>query len=189
MKDELESFLGISNPYPDKELLNCHRCPKPLHGQNPRTIMGQKFWDITRHEAYAKFGYKCMACGIERDNEFILWKNQLHAHEYYKIDYKNCVIVLDKIVAVCEACHYFIHDGRTHGLFDSGEYDLETVFLIMNRGLSILGREKDRHELDNNEYYIKTWDKWKLVLDGKEYKSKFKNITEWKEFYQHKGDD
>ena len=186
---ELDKFLGVDLPYPDKELLNCPRCPKPLHGQNPRTIMGQKNWDITRREAYAKFGYKCMACGIHRDDEHIIWKNQLHAHEVYDIDYENCKVVLKNIVALCECCHAFIHDGRSHSLFDNGEMDITDIFLVMNRGLKLLGRQKDRHPLDNDKYYVKTWDKWKLVIGDKEYKSKFKSINEWAKFYSAKKED
>lgn len=188
MDNNLESFFLQNGHCEDimtqrKEILNCPRVPKPLHGVAPRLIWGQKQWDLVRRERYAEFGLCCWACGVNKNSEGILWKNQLHAHEVYDIDYENCVMRLKEVVALCECCHAFIHDGRSNSLFDKGEYDEETMFLIINRGLQVLGRPKGRHPLDNDDYYIKTWDKWYLELDGKKYYSKFKNIEEWNKFY------
>jgi len=184
-KNKIENDIFELRP----EILNCPRTPIPLHGQVPREILGRKWWDETRKKSYLEAGFMCQACGIPKDSEFILWKNQLHAHEVYDIDYKECRIELKEVVALCESCHYFIHDGRTSSLFDHGIYTEEECFLIFNRGLQVLGHEKNRNELDNEEYYIKTWGKWHLFLNGKKYYSKYKNIDEWAKFYNIKKEE
>lgn len=59
--------------------------PKPLHGLNPRSVLGKDWWDWQRHEAYKKFGFRCWACGVHQ------WRAEYHrwleGHESYRIDY------------------------------------------------------------------------------------------------------
>ena len=39
--------------------------------------------------------------------------NRLEAHEKWKYDEKNGVIILDDVLAICPDCHKAIHIGRT----------------------------------------------------------------------------
>lgn len=38
---------------PRPEILSSPNIPKPLHGVNPRSIMGQDAWNVMRQEVYA----------------------------------------------------------------------------------------------------------------------------------------
>ena len=83
----------------DPRILLHPNIPKPLHGINPRTVMGQAWWDVERKKAYAAAGFKCEACGVvKKDAMFHQW---LEAHEYFDYDYDCGVLRLKKLVALC----------------------------------------------------------------------------------------
>lgn len=173
--------------------------PKPLHGMNPRTILGQDWWDIKRRAAYAKYNYHCWACGILKHKAvFHQW---LEGHESYDINYKTGEVKLKEIIALCHSCHNFIHSGRMNIMLQKGEMDLNKVTLILVHGFSILDQHKldafwgtvdfwndlmkDNREAVYPDYYQQDakWSDWHLILEGKKYYSKFKNIDEWREHY------
>ena len=153
--------------------------PKPLHGQNPRTILGQAWWDKRRKIAYAENNYCCWACGISKYNA--KYHHWLEGHESYLIDYKRGEARLEKIIALCHSCHNFIHSGRLEMITMKGECSEEKYSDIMNHGYSIL-RVAGLHtiELDSK---IAKWDKWHLVIEGNKYYSKFKDIEDWADYY------
>ena len=192
MNNEIDYFLEplkVEESYKFRaELLLHPNIPKPLHGVAPRTLMKKKEWDHVRRTAYAKLGYHCFACGLfaSYDEERRRFEDvKLHAHEVYRIDYENCVVELYEIVAVCPLCHDYIHCGRANALYDKGIFDEESMYVIINRGDSVLkaaglplGFVVDKRD------YSDSWSKWKLVYDGKEYFSQFKSELEWKEHYE-----
>jgi len=188
------------------ELLTHPNLPKPLHGVNPRTVMGQKWWNEKRQEAYAKNNYCCWACGTHKSVS--LYRDWLEAHEAYEVDYPNGRMEIKEIVALCHACHNFIHSGR---LYNTLNEDNEGKFLfVLRRGLRILKEnalqpywgtlfvlEKYKGATDTdamarlasrgiipNEVSMARWEDWRLIIDGVEYPPKFANLDEWREHYE-----
>jgi len=125
-----------TRPFPDPSILQHPNIPKPLHGLNPRTLLGQSWWDKQRQRAYLKHMYHCHACGIHKDEA--LYRQYLEAHEYYDIDYARGRMQLTDIVALCYACHNFIHSGRLYVLLLKGEIPPDRFILIMERGFANL---------------------------------------------------
>lgn len=91
--------------FPDPSILLCPNIPGPLVRLNPRTIVGQTWWDKKRKEAYARFDRKCWACGTRHPES-----DGLVGHEVYDYDYGKGSAKLREIVALCRDCHNFIHD-------------------------------------------------------------------------------
>ena len=181
-------------------LLQHPNIPKPLHGMEPRVLKGQEWWDMTRQEAYASTDYHCLACGIHKLNA--AYHRWLEAHEDYTIDYKNGVMTINEIIPLCHSCHNFIHSGRL--VATNQKMNLDKILNILKHGLKIL----EENNLDGFEYTINVanqlgiehnckaiddgiksnddmaeWGDWKLILDSKEYHSKFKDYNEWKSYY------
>jgi len=172
--------------------------PKPLHGMNPRTVLGQAWWNEKRKEAYAKNNYCCWACGISKYNaKYHQW---LEGHESYQINYKKGEAKLEEIVALCSSCHNFIHSGRLYMMYLEGKYTKEKCLDILEHGFSILDNaglepfggtvevwnilSSDKRaggsELSGD---FAEWDKWHIVINGKKYYSKFKDMNDWADHY------
>jgi len=174
--------------------------PKPLHGQNPRTILGQTWWDKKRQETYAKNNYCCWACGISKYNA--KYHHWLEAHESYLIDYRQGEARLKEIVALCHSCHNFIHSGRMYMMYLKGELSKDKCLDILQHGFSILENaglepfmgtvmvwneisEEQRSggsDPDKNGWFA-DWNKWHLVIEGNRYYSKFRDIEDWADYY------
>jgi len=189
------------------ELLTSPQIPKPLHGVNPRTILGQVWWDYERQAAYKTKDYHCWACGIHKTEA--LYRQHLEAHEDYDINWKTGEVKLREIVALCHSCHNFVHSGRLLWLYKSGQIDRSQIECILHHGFSVcqwggvtpfigayvtegqvngmsegealkFGREKGGWE---PPAMIAAWEQWHLVIDDKIYPTPYKDINEWREKY------
>tara|TARA_R100001244_G_scaffold68988_1_gene56489 strand:- start:5275 stop:5847 length:573 start_codon:yes stop_codon:yes gene_type:complete len=182
------------------ELLQHPNIPKMLHGLAPRVIKGQAWWDQTRQEAYSSTNYHCLACGVHKtDAKYHQW---LEAHEDYTINYKAGTMEVKEIIPLCHSCHNFIHSGRLY--VTNQKTNPDKIFDILRHGLKILedndlpGFEgtiematklKIEHNCKSIDDGIKSnddlakWSDWRLILDGQEYYSKFKDFDEWQEYY------
>jgi hypothetical protein len=80
--------------------------PKPLWGQNLRTDLGPDRWDHVRTQVYKNAGYRCEICG---------GRGPAHPVECHEVwDYSVPGIQrLERMVALCPACHSVKHWGRT----------------------------------------------------------------------------
>ncbi len=168
------------------ELLTHPNIPKPLHGLNPRTILGQEWWDKQRNKAYKKNNYCCWACGVHKD--LAKYKKWLEAHESYDYDWINGKLELQEIAALCHCCHNFIHSGRLQILQDKCQISERKFSDIMNHGLSILRKFPELLEAWDmrhapGHFSNVTWKDWHIVIEGQKYFSKFENVEEWYEFY------
>ena len=188
------------------EILTHPNIPKPLHGTAPRVIKGNDWWDYERKKAYRKNNNCCYACGNHKSED--KFHNWLEAHEYYNIDYEMGTVELKEIVALCHSCHSFIHSGRLLGEYQAGNISKEKSLYVLRRGIRIclennlkpffmayfdLGiingysEEKALEFSKQKGWYIEEsdvpWEQWKMIIDGKEYYSRFKNIEEWEKEY------
>lgn len=181
------------------QLLSAPNIPKPLHGLNPRTIMGRELWDAERQKVYQSTGFHCAACGVHKS---MARKHRwLEAHEIFDIDYAKGRAHLLEIAPLCHFCHAFIHSGLTRMRARKREITAQEVRDIMRHGCENLrasgtGIFSGTRELCKlvsvNTARIPTlptprkmasWSKWRLVWNGKEYKGKFKSMAEWSSHY------
>lgn len=162
--------------------------PKPLHGVNPRTILGEAWWNEKRKEAYKENNYCCWACGSSE-------RQPLEAHECYEINYIMGSAKLVQIVALCDLCHAFIHKGRIANLVEAKKMTIEEANEIMKHGEMVT---KSIDPLRLPDWLIETlssrdgtlntakWTDWYLELEGKKYHSPHKSFEEWAAYYRNK---
>lgn len=198
-------------------LLQHPNLPKPMHGMNPRTLLGQAWWDEKRRAAYAERDFHCWACGVHKlDAQVHQW---LEGHEEYKIDYTAGRMEFVRVVALCHFCHSFIHSGRLMALHEKGEITSGRFKKVIVHGLNVLHEagafpwpETVRIALlmadangwsgykgwpikrlsklwtaakkaDNTPSKIAAWGKWRLVIEGKEFKPLHEDMDAWRRAY------
>lgn len=175
---EWHDLIDIKVPlFTDPSILLGSRVPIPLHHRNPRSILTQldeDWWNRTRQKVYTAQDRHCMCCGVHQSKQIGWVRNQLDAHEVYKIDWKTGKVELDCIVSLCKACHNFVHFGRLFAQHDAGKIQDKTFYSILSYGNTILekaGLPKKNLDptVDDNIYNI-PWEQWRLVLtiEGKE---------------------
>jgi hypothetical protein len=175
------------------ELLLHPNLPKPMHNLAPRTLMKAKEWNEIRREAYARNNYHCWACGryTAFNTELNKFDNDegttLDAHEFYRIDYVNKTVELVEIVALCKLCHDYVHSGRLNAMYEKGEKDEEDCWLVYTNGDSVLiDAGLIPINVVDDKTYQDEWGEWKLLFNGGEYRSKFKDYWDWFKYYNIK---
>lgn len=161
---------------PRPEILLLPNIPKPLHGLAPRVILGDKWWNETRHAAYKSTDYHCIACGVHK----LLARGPkwLEGHEVYRTDYVHGRMVYVEAVPLCNFCHNFIHSGRLQALLDKHKITQQRYTSIIQHGERILARAglcKPRPY----EGKVAEWSKWRLVLNRRMYKPRFRSLEDW----------
>jgi len=154
------------------QLLLANNIPRPMHGLAPRVVMGRSWWDKTRKEAYKKTDYHCQACGVHKSKA--LFHKWLEGHETYDIDYQVGRMVYLETVALCHACHNFIHDGRLHFLMSSGRFPHDKFRKILDHGTTLLRMHglqrptyKERDQTIQRLVALRQvapWDQWRMVF-------------------------
>lgn len=157
------------------EILTCHNIPQPMHGTAPRVVLGDKWWNKTRKEAYKSTNYHCLACGVQKYQA----KNRqwLEGHELYDIDYMAGRMVYVETVPLCHYCHNYIHDGRLRWLLETGQLHQSKYVAIIQHGDAIL-RE---HGLRRDVYLgpVAEWEEWRLVIGDMEFKPFYPTEEDW----------
>ena len=197
--------------FPRPELLLHPNIPKPLHGVNPRNLLGQKWWNSVRTRAYLTHNYHCWACGVHKAKaKYHKW---LEAHEVYQIDYENGRVELLEICALCHCCHNYIHDGRLQMMVMNGTISIKKYVDILTHGERIISQylsslNKEYQAIIWKQPFEPTfpfqevfpnltipglpqpvdlkasWSDWHLVLNGNKYYSRFQDFDEWQAYYQ-----
>lgn len=119
---------GWSPPDSDdlRPLVAMPNIPRPLHGVNPRTLLGASTWNHMRKRCYAEADNTCEICGYKPDN-----LRQRHGHEVYEIDYAHGTAKFVKVFCVCSLCHLgCIHTGRALTLWKHNNPLYPTEFLL-----------------------------------------------------------
>lgn len=179
LKDKLKGKMPNKEWDRKPEILLCPNVPKPLAGVNPRTILGRKWWDKTRKEAYISTNFHCIACGVHKEEA--KGPKWLEGHEVYEANYPKGRMSYVETVPLCHYCHNFIHDGRMLSLLGAGKYDHGKYVRVMNHGNKVL-REAGLVKIPYSGE-VAPWSKWRLELLGKKYKPLFKSYEEWMEHY------
>lgn len=143
------------------------RIPEPLHGVNPRTILGSAWWNETRRTAYKSTLYHCITCGVAKQS-IRKGPKWLEGHELYTIDYLLGRMEYVETVPVCHYCHGYIHSGRLNALFDEGQITHATYAAIIQHGDRVL-RKVGLPMYLPYDGPMADWDAWRLVVNGKEY--------------------
>lgn len=171
------------------ELLLAPNIPRPLHGLAPRTVLGDAWWNKTRKEAYKSTYYHCAACGVHKlKAKGHQW---LEGHEVYETDYAAGTSTYIETVPLCHYCHSFIHDGRLQRLVEQGKLSAGKYRAVIEHGQTVLrkaglSKQKVMEELGvlivNLELSgdLPKWDDWRLIIDGKSYKPKYKTEEQWR---------
>lgn len=160
------------------EVLLHGNIPSPLHGVAPRVLLGSKWWDKTRREAYKSTYYHCVACGVYKLNaQFRRW---LEGHELYDIDYLLGRSYYLETVPLCHCCHNYIHSGRLSALLEAGKITHQKYAAIIQHGDNILRQAGLVKPLPYAGPFA-DWKDWRLVLLGKEYPPIYSNQAEWLE--------
>lgn len=179
--------LNMKPRFTRPELLYHPSIPAPMHGVNPRTIIGKVRWDKVRRRAYARNNDCCWVCGVHRSKAPV--KRWLEAHEIYDIDYRKGRMKLREIVALCRLCHSYVHRRRIEILVDKKKIQPKFLRRVLTHGNTILNRTGAKPWY-NVEKVIKEmalskvkWTKWHLIFEGKKYYSKFTGPNDWQNYY------
>jgi len=192
----LINFDGNKPKFLRPDLLQHGQIPRAMAGVAPRTVLGQEWWDIERKKAYVANNYCCWACGDD--------DNGLEAHEAYVIDYVKYTMTFVEVVALCPACHAFIHIGLTkikktrtefRKIVDHGYRILKKAKLKANWGINLILPMEDwcwkiRRIIETQPPMSRySWIGWHLVIAGTKYPPKFRNEEEADKFYkEHKNE-
>lgn len=110
-----------------RPLIAMPNIPRPLHGVNPRTLLGPSTWNRMRKFCYSHAHDTCEICGRKPDN----LRNR-HGHEVYEIDYAHGTAKFVKVFCLCSVCHLAcIHTGRALTLWKKGNPLYPTEFLLL----------------------------------------------------------
>lgn len=153
------------------ELLTSGGIPRPMHGVNPRTILGREWWNSVRKLAYQSTKFHCVTCGR-------LAESLIEAHEVFDIDYLLGRMEFKEIVPLCWFCHSFIHRGRLDALYDVDVIDPRMYLAAVKHGNVTLMENGLKFEPYSGPQA--EWEDWRMILFGKEYLPIYKSLEEWK---------
>lgn len=93
--------------------------PMPLHGVNPRNMMGQFYWDDLRIKTYKEYDYKCGICGSNGQEQG--FRHRVEAHELWDYDFDNEIQIFRGVIALCPICHKIYHWAQPAMALKSGD--------------------------------------------------------------------
>lgn len=167
----------------DPSILLLPNVPKPMHGVNPRSVLGNRWWDAERNAAYRSTNYHCEACGVHKSQA--RFRKVVEGHEVYATDYQNGILKYVRTTPLCSVCHEYIHDGRLQALLQKGQITRGHYVSVMQHGdrlLAEVGLKKPSHSerdavimRDIQEGRVASWGNWRLVVDTTKYRTQVFN--------------
>ena len=165
---------------PDASLLLGPQIPKPMHETNPRTILGNAWWERERRAAFHATEQHCAACGVNKyQAKAHKW---LEGHESYDINYAKGTVKYVRTVGLCHYCHNYIHIGRLTKLVEKGETPHSKLVGVIQHGDRVLIQAGVKRPEPYNGS-VAEWSKWRLVIGRKRYKGKFADFRAWCEHF------
>jgi hypothetical protein len=82
--------------------------PEPCWWSNVRSIVDPPVWDRLRRQTYRQAHYRCEICGGRGP------QHPVEAHEVWTYDDLRHVQRLERLIALCPACHEVKHLGLAH---------------------------------------------------------------------------
>ncbi len=159
------------------ELLLLPNLPEPLHGVNPRSVLGSSWWNKERKAAYASTNNTCQACGKHKSE--MTGRKVVEGHEVYHTDYEQGQLIYLYTAPLCPTCHRYIHDGRLTAMVETGQISASAYAYTIRHGDSVLQEaglyrptrpERHRELLRLREQgKLALWSKWRLVVNNQEY--------------------
>lgn len=152
------------------ELLTHPVIPRSLHGFNPRTVLGEDWWNEVRKKVYAENSYCCWACGVHQSEAYL--HQWLEAHECYEYHPETARVVLIEVVALCWACHAYIHEGYLIRMAMKGEVTRDQANHAVRHGAQVLARANLQRTwtVEGASKVVKG--DWVLIIEGDEYPQK-----------------
>lgn len=98
----------------NKPRLTIELVPKTCWYSNVRSNVPKEHWNIIRKQVYINANYVCEVCGGVGS------RHPVECHEVWHYDDDTHMQTLDRMIALCPACHEVKHIGRTSaygGLF------------------------------------------------------------------------
>lgn len=170
--------MAIQPPHP--ELLAHGVIPAPMHGTNPRTILGDEWWQEQRRAAAKEYRWHCWACGVHKlKARFHQW---LEGHERYDIDYDAGRLLYLGCCALCHACHNYIHVGRLRILVEEGAEPPGKLVEVIEHGNGVV----EAHGVtvpDVDEDAGPCWEDWRMEIGGALYRPRFRSREDWARHY------
>jgi 5-methylcytosine-specific restriction endonuclease McrA len=82
--------------------------PEPCWWSNVRSVVDPPVWDRLRRQTYRQARYRCEICGGRGP------QHPVEAHEVWAYDDLRHVQRLERLIALCPACHEVKHLGLAH---------------------------------------------------------------------------
>jgi 5-methylcytosine-specific restriction endonuclease McrA len=92
----------------DPARLEVELVPEPCWWSNVRSIVDAPVWDRLRRQTYRQAHYRCEICGGRGP------QHPVEAHEVWTYDDLRHVQRLERLIALCPACHEVKHLGLAH---------------------------------------------------------------------------
>jgi glycerol-3-phosphate cytidylyltransferase-like family protein len=88
-------------------------------------------------------------------------------------------------VPLCHYCHSYIHRGRLEAILEAKEITQAKYVAIVQHGDAILRQAKLIKPAQHGGGDV-AWVKWRMIIDGKEYKPKIRSLKAWKKKFNAK---